>query len=122
GDDRADIVAPGRERRDFGGGIEILTLQTDGHGQYSRRSAPSATHPPVMGGKNAISLAPAIAASGRTWLRSMAARITSGFSNARPYSSPRRVSHATRPPTVAIPAGGSISSSGLPMRSRTQAK
>jgi cardiolipin synthase len=35
--------------------------------------------PPVIGGKNAISRAPDIAASGLTWAWSMAARITFGF-------------------------------------------
>ena len=38
--------------------------------------------PPVIGGKNAISRAPAMAASGLTWAWSIAARITFGFSNA----------------------------------------
>ena len=38
------------------------------------------------------------------------------------YSSPRPESHATSSPTVRTPAGGSTSSSGLPTRSRTQAK
>ena len=42
----------------------------------------STSHPPVMGGKNAISRAPTIAASARTCARSIAARITRGFSNA----------------------------------------
>src|SRR5215813_14932247 len=79
-------------------------------------------HPPVMGGKKAISRAPAIAASALTWARSTAARITRGFSNAWAYSSLRRASQFIRSPTVTTPAGGSISSSGLPMRSRTQAK
>src|ERR1700731_2352958 len=52
----------------------------------------------------------------------MAVRITFGFSNACAYSSPRRVSQAIRSATVAMPGGGSTSSAGLPMRSRTQAK
>jgi phosphomethylpyrimidine synthase len=39
-------------------------------------------HPPVMGGKRAISRALAIAACGCTCTRSMAARTTLGFSNA----------------------------------------
>jgi hypothetical protein len=38
--------------------------------------------PPVIGGKNAISRAPAIAVSGLTWTWSIAARITLGFSKA----------------------------------------
>src|SRR5262249_10265688 len=38
--------------------------------------------PPVIGGKNAISLAPAIRASARTWRLSIALRTTFGFSNA----------------------------------------
>ena len=39
-------------------------------------------YPPVMGGKKAISVAFPIAACGLTWARSMAARITFGFSKA----------------------------------------
>jgi hypothetical protein len=38
--------------------------------------------PPVIGGKNAISRAPDIAASGLTWVWSIAARITRGVSKA----------------------------------------
>jgi len=40
------------------------------------------THPPVIGGKNAISRAPAMTACGLTCAWSIAARITPGFSNA----------------------------------------
>ena len=72
----------------LGGGVERLALQADGgHG------TPAPFQPPVIGGKNAISRAPAIAVSALTWVRSMAARITFGFSNAWAYSSPRRPSH-----------------------------
>src|SRR5262245_53168021 len=84
GNHRADIGAPMRERARLGGGVERLLLQADGRGHITRssplRSWPS--HPPVMGGKKAISRAPAIAASARTCARSIAARITRGFSNA----------------------------------------
>src|SRR2546430_8784255 len=52
-DDRADIGAPMRERARFGGGVERLRLQADGRGHVTRSS--SFSHPPVMGGKNAIS-------------------------------------------------------------------
>src|ERR1019366_3197544 len=83
---------------------------------------PNAPYPPVIGGKNAISRAPAITASALTWARSMAVRITLGFSKAWAYSSPRWASHAIRSATVAMPGGGSTSSAVLPMRSRTQAK
>src|SRR5262245_23978684 len=75
-DDRADIGPSARERTRLGGGVERLLLQTDGCAHGTRH------HPPVIGGKNAISRAPAIAASARTWARSIAARITRGFSNA----------------------------------------
>src|SRR5438552_16035515 len=52
----------------------------------------------------------------------MAARITFGFSKAYAYSSPRRCNQSIRSDTVATPAGTSTASSGLPTRSRTQAK
>ncbi len=39
-------------------------------------------YPPVIGGKKAISAAPAIGASGLAWTRSIAARTTPGFSKA----------------------------------------
>src|SRR5262249_39858881 len=118
GDDGADVGTAARERRGLRGGIEILLLQTHGH----LRLLGGVFYPRVMGGKNAISLAPAKPVSARTWLRSMAARMTRGFSNAWAYSSPRRASHIISSPTVVTPAGGSMSSSGFPTRSRTQAK
>ena len=71
GRDRADVGAPLRQPRDFGADVEVLALQPDGQPQ-----------PPVIGGKNAISRAPAIAASGFTCVWSIAARITLAFSNA----------------------------------------
>jgi len=80
GDNRADIGAPMRERARLGGSVERLMLQADGRGHVTRSS--SSGQPPVMGGKNAISRAPAIAVSARTCARSIAARITRGFSNA----------------------------------------
>ena len=52
----------------------------------------------------------------------IAARMIFGFSNACAYSSPRSASQAIRSPTVAMPAGSSTSSCGLPTRSRTHAK
>ena len=73
GRDRADIGAPVRQPRDLGADVEVLALDADG--QPLSRS-------PVIGGKNAISRAPAICVSGFTWLRSIAARITLAFSNA----------------------------------------
>src|SRR5436305_1190402 len=63
-----------------------------------------------------------MAASVRTWVRSIAARTTFGFSKACAYSSPRAASQLMSSATVAIPSGGSISSSVLPTRSRTHAK
>ena len=44
--------------------------------------ATSMHYPPVIGGKKAISRAPAIGASGRTWVRSIAARTTRGLAKA----------------------------------------
>ena len=64
-------VRPCAQPRDLGADVEVLALQADGQRQ-----------PPVIGGKNAISRAPAIAVSGFTWVRSIAARITFAFSNA----------------------------------------
>ena len=72
GDDRADIRAPLAQCTHLGSRIEILRLDANGRGH----------HPPVMGGKNAISPAPSIGASGFTWVWSMAARTTSSFSKA----------------------------------------
>ena len=73
GHDRADIVAALRDQPLFGGDVEILALQAD------RRHI----HPPVIGGKNAISRAPASSrVAACTWVRSIAARITFGLSNA----------------------------------------
>ena len=61
-------------------------------------------YPPVIGGKNAISEAVPIGVCGLTWVLSMAARITFGFSKAWAYSSPRADSHVINSPTVAIAA------------------
>jgi hypothetical protein len=130
GDDGAGIGAAMRELRSIGSGIDRLALETDSdghtHGSHLHLSPRAGrgrrNHPPVIGGKKAISRAPAILVSALTWARSMAARITFGFSNACAYSSPRRRSQSMRSATVAIPAGTSTSSSGLPTRSRTQAK
>src|SRR3954466_13258978 len=47
-----------------------------------------ASQPPVIGGKNAISRAPASGASGLACTLSIAARTTPPFSNAGSYSSP----------------------------------
>src|SRR5581483_5419851 len=108
----------------FGGDVERLALQTD-RGRHSLglpHSHRHRAHPPVIGGKKAISRAPAIAASALTWRWSIAARITRGLSKACAYSSPRRLSQPIRSATVVTPVGGSTSSAGLPMRSRTQAK
>ena len=69
--DGTDIVPLLAECRDLGADVEVLALDADGHG-----------YPPVIGGKNAISRAPAICVSGFTCILSMAARITFAFSNA----------------------------------------
>src|SRR5262249_39115481 len=117
------IVATARKLRHFRGGVERFALQS--HSRFHALNLarqPRRGYPPVMGGKNAISRASLIAASDRTWRWSIAARITCGFSKACAYSSPRDTSHAIRSPTVFMPDGNSITSSGLPIRSRTQAK
>ena len=106
----ADIGTAFGQRRDFLRDVEIGFLNAngrrDGHGiiffltrflpqislrnlrkldcyanRYPLRSK-TLCQPPVIGGKNAISRAPDIAASGLTWLWSIAARITFGFSKA----------------------------------------
>src|SRR5581483_9249367 len=94
---RADIGAPALQPRGFRGRIERLALQANGgvrarHGG-SLASPPARDYPPVIGGKNAISCAPAILVCAGTCARSIAARITFGFSKACAYSSPREASH-----------------------------
>src|SRR5215216_4635447 len=96
GDDGADIGAPARQRRHLCGRVECLSLQADGHlaGPFCFSSAYAGeSYPPVIGGKNAISRAPASAVSAFTCVRSSAARITFGLAKACAYSSPRRESH-----------------------------
>src|SRR5262249_7737064 len=77
--DRADVGAAARQPLGLFCWIEVLGLQSY-RGRDSHCGDPA--QPPVIGGKNAISRAPAIAVSGLTCLRSIAARITFGFSNA----------------------------------------
>jgi hypothetical protein len=64
---RADVSATARQLRHFRGGVERLALQAYGrfHALNVARSHKRG-YPPVMGGKNAISPAPLIAASGCT--------------------------------------------------------
>ena len=76
-DDGTHIGAAFRENRDFLRDVEIRLLNANG-----RRDSHFKTQPPVIGGKNAISRAPDITASGLTWAWSIAARITFGFSKA----------------------------------------
>ena len=71
-----------RQRRDLPRDVEIGFLNADGHGSGHGRDAQQIDQPPVIGGKNAISRAPAIMASGLTWAWSIAARITRGVSKA----------------------------------------
>jgi hypothetical protein len=68
-------VRPFAQRRDFLRDVESLPESgwSRCHNRLSRRSS---------AGKNAISRAPDIAASDLTWVWSIAARITFGFSNA----------------------------------------
>src|SRR4051812_43779666 len=80
GDDGPDIRSPDAQLRTFGGGVEWTRLDTNS--DRARNLAHGAIQPPVMGGKKAISRAPAIAVSGFTCLRSIAARTTRGFSKA----------------------------------------
>ena len=65
GDDRADIGAAARELRRLGRGVERLALQTDGGGHGATPRLPREASP-VIGGKKAISRAPAIAVSALT--------------------------------------------------------
>jgi hypothetical protein len=69
GDDGARVAQAGEQRRDLGGEIEILRLDPD-------------LEPPVIGGKSAISRAPATGSSWRecSWL--MATRMASGWRSA----------------------------------------
>src|SRR5262249_53997210 len=100
--DRTDIAVAAAELLRLACGLERLALQSQGGGHGRLRSCSS--YPPVIGGKKAISRAPEMAASERTWARSMAARITLGFLNAWAYSSPRPLSQITRSAIVATPA------------------
>ena len=75
-------VRPLRQRRDLARDVEIGFLDADGHDGGHGLIATLKRQPPVIGGKNAISRAPAIMASGLTWAWSIAARITFGFSKA----------------------------------------
>jgi len=80
---RTDVAAAMCEIRRHHGRVKRLALQA-----YGRFHVLNVTrrqwrgYPPVMGGKNAISPAPSIAASARTCLWSMAARITFASLNA----------------------------------------
>ena len=74
---RPDIETPFRNQRALRRCIERLGLNADCHTRFHL-----GPYPPVMGGKNAISDAPAMGVSGFTWRRSIAARTISGFSNA----------------------------------------
>src|ERR1700716_2616968 len=76
-DDGAHIGAAPGENSDFLRGVEIRFLDANGRGDRHVKAKP-----PVIGGKNAISRAPDITASGLTWAWSIAARITFGFSKA----------------------------------------
>ncbi len=111
GRDRADVGAPVRQPRDLGADVEILALDADG--QLSLRSSAGRTR------SRARPRSPCRASHGCGRSR----RGSHSRSRTRRHI-PRRARTATRrdPPTVRTLAGGSISSSGLPMRSRTQAK
>src|SRR6266700_3148435 len=136
GDQRADVGATIAQRRCLRRNVEIFGLQTSVHCNLNRLGParfqatikakrprqPGMRYPPVIGGKKAISFACPILVSGGTWVRSSAARITRGLAKTLAYSSPRPESQCISSPTVATPAGGSISSCALPIRSRTQAK
>ena len=65
-DDRADIGAAARQRADLGGRCRSLALQRTVRSWWNLARRPPATLPPVIGGKKAISRAPAIGASGFT--------------------------------------------------------
>src|ERR1700731_867579 len=110
-DDGADIGARTRQRRDLLRNVEIGFLNANSHGSGHGRIAQQMDQPPVIGGKKAISRAPAIMVSGLTWAWSIAARITRGVSKAWAYVSPRSAGHRIRSPTVRTLAGGSTVSS-----------
>ncbi len=77
---RDEISSPTPERGVERGGLSGLSVvETLFRSLWAWQTA---SQPPVIGGKNAISLAPAIGASGRTWRLSIALRTTFGFSKA----------------------------------------
>ncbi len=69
--DRADVGPPSRQRIAFGGRVEDVRLDANREHQ-----------PPVIGGKKAISRAPAIGVSCLTCPRSIAARIVAASAKA----------------------------------------
>ncbi len=75
--DGADIGAACRQRGDLLADVEIGFLDPDGH-----MGGHDVYQPPVIGGKKAISRAPAMTVSDLTWAWSIAARITRGVSKA----------------------------------------
>src|SRR5579883_2426277 len=75
---RADIGAAATQGFGLAGRIEILALDANDR----LRRAGHRSQPPVIGGKKAISFAPAMRASWATWARSSAARMTLFFSKA----------------------------------------
>ena len=122
-DHRTDIGAPVRERALPPAASKVSRCSRIVIAKSSVNVAPplQSTSPPVIGGKKAISPAPAIRAP-FTWARSIAARMTFGFSNAYAYSSPRRQPRHQIADRADAGRRSSTSSSGLPIRSRTQAK
>ena len=108
---RADVGASRRQRARLRAGVEILALD----------ARPSPSQPPVIGGKNAISRAPA----SRVGLHMRA--VERGADGLRVLERVGVALAARRQPGDEIGdrrhlRRRSISSSALPMRSRTQAK
>ena len=110
-DQRADIGAPARKLFRFGGGVERLALQAHGGKTVmaANVAAPARARltPRHRREKGDFDRPPLIGVCGFTWVRSMAARITFGFSKAWAYSSPREASHVINSPTVRD-AGGNF--------------
>ena len=86
----------------------------------SSRCTRTATQPPVIGGKNATSRAPASGAPSSASSSSTATRTARRSAKASACASSRSLSSATSSATVAAPV--STSSSAAPTRSRSQAK
>src|SRR5690606_38906583 len=107
-----------------GAGAAARRLEASGLGARVERIGGDADHrqPPVMGGRMAISRAPASRVSGGTIWASRASLNSAGLAMAWSSTSSRRRSQATRSASVSTSGGGSMSSLARSRRSRSQAK